>query len=78
MTSREAISIPEGTTRSRSVSAGKQPWEHRGRREEATLQELDSKDGRTARTLLLPGDAICSLPSPTPTTSQNRLAAKCE
>lgn len=65
MTSREAISIPEGATRSRSVRARKQPWEHQGRREEAALQELDSKDGRTARTLLIPRDAICSLPSPT-------------
>lgn len=64
MTSREAISIPEEAMRSRSVGARKQPWEHKGRREEAALQELDSEDGRTARTLLLPRDAICSLPSP--------------
>ena len=78
MTSREAISIPEGATRSSSVSARKQPWEHQGRREEAALQELDSKDGRTARTLLIPGMQSAHSPPPPPITSQNRLAAKCE
>lgn len=46
------------------MRAGKQRCEHEDRREEATLQELDLREGRTARTLLLTKGAFCSLLPP--------------